>query len=384
MTCLQPTVFLPVKVTTWTTLTVFLLSLMAGFGQTGACRPFCAGNYCMTLNQDRMDFKSAEEACQDRSGELMTFQTKTDKNIFDAFTEELHGNFWIGLCLPAGTCSNLSAPLRDYKWTSGSVLSSFIPTSFTWTDNIQVCSPHCVSLSSDRQLTERLCSDRTDGYLCKMKHKDACQTRRLESPVFQSAKGCSAFPCEHHCTDIKGGYKCSCFRGYIPDRNDPHLCRIFCSEQKCPAVCQRHADSSCFCPDGFLMVPDGTRNVCEDIDECSHGWCDQKCKNTFGGFVCSCGEGFVLNNQVKCIKAAHNGSTVVATPTAIGSVRPAANNTFTGSSAAAGGFIWVWIFLSLAVIVLIIVIRFYVVRNQRNRGQNVSQQSTEPVDNREC
>lgn len=386
MACLQLTVFVPVKVMTVTILmsVIVLLSIKTGFGmkQSGACRPFCTGSDCITVHQDRVDFKTAEEACRDRNGELVTFQPETDENILDILSQEFNGNFWIGLRLPSGACSNLSAPLRGYEWTSGSIHRSFVPSHGTWKDGVKVCAPRCVSLSGDQKWTERLCSDKIDGFLCKTKHKDACQAQELSDPtVFQSSQGCLVGPCEHTCTDVKGGYKCSCFKGYIPDSKDPRQCNmhIHCAQQRCPVQCDENT-GSCYCPGGFVR----SDTFCEDVDECFMEECDQQCKNTFGGFVCSCRKGFVLKDQVRCIKAADSEKFVVTT-VAVGFVQPAANNnTLRGSSAPSGGFLWIWIFLAVAVVVFIVVIRFYVVKRQKRREQNSNQQSTAPVGNIEC
>lgn len=352
---------------------IFLLSIKTGLciKQTGTCRPFCTGSDCITLHQDSVDFQTAEEACRDQPGELVTFQLDEDHHILDSLSQELHGNFWIGLRLPAGACSNLSTPLRGYESASGPIHRSFIPSFSTWKDNVKVCSPRCVSLSNDQKWTERFCSDKTDGFLCRTKHKDACRAQELSDVnVFQSSEGCSSGPCEHTCTDVKGGYKCSCFRGYIPDSKNPRQCKIHCAQQKCPIVCDRNSD--CYCPDGFLK----SDKFCEDMDECSMDGCDQECRNTFGSFVCSCREGFELKDQVKCIKA---------TPIVVGFVKPAAtNDTLKGSSAPAGGFVWIWIFVAVAVVVFIIAMRFYVVKRQKRREQNSNQHSSAAVDNIEC
>ncbi|XP_074548688.1 thrombomodulin-like [Halichoeres trimaculatus] len=360
---------------------IFLLSVKTGSShrQRNICRPFCSGSDCVTLNQERVDFKAAEEACHDRKGELVTFQSEIDENILLYLNQEFNGNFWIGLYLPPGTCSNLSAPLRGYTWTSGSTQSSSIPSLCNWNEGLIVCSSRCVSLSHDLKLIERLCTDKTDGYLCKTKHKDACQVQKsTDSSFFQSSKGCSAGPCEHLCTDVTGGYKCSCFQGYTPDSVDQRRCKIHCSEEKCPAVCLTNSDSECSCPVGYIA----TEKVCEDMDECSMDGCDQECKNTFGSFVCSCREGFVLKDQVKCVKEAHNKKFMVATPITINFVKPVSKNNTSKSSATAGGFLWIWIFLALAVVAFIIVIRFYAVK--RGRDQNLNQQSAAPVENIEC
>nr|XP_046269557.1 endosialin [Scatophagus argus] len=363
------TMFVPVKVLTvtiWMSV-IILLSVKTGFcaKQTGICRSYCTESDCITLNQDRVNFETAEEACHDRNGELLTFQPETYENIPNILRKELKGDFWIGLRLPAGACSSLSTPLRGYEWTSGS--KGFFPSSSTWKESVEVCSPRCVSTTDDQKWTERLCSDKTDGYLCRTKNKDACHTQDLSDPnVFQSSKGCSAGPCEHTCTDAKGGYKCSCFEGYIPDSKNPRQCKLHCAQERCPAVCGRNIDDGCLCPDGFII----SDQFCEDLDECSMDGCDHECKNTIGSYVCSCKEGFVLQENGKCIKA--------------GIFKPATNNnTLKGSSAPAGGFLWIWIFIAVAVVVIIFVIRFYVVKRNRSREQNTNQQSTVPVDN-EC
>lgn len=303
----------------------------------------------------------------------MTFLSKAGENLLDSLSQDLRGDFWIGLHLPAGACSNLSAPMRGYKWTTAGAHSSFIPSSTTWRDTREVCSPHGVSLSSDRKWTEQPCEIKTDGYLCAAEHGDACHGLVLSDPTFFStSEDCSTAPCQHRCTSVKGGFKCSCFKGYKPDSKKPRQCQMHCGQKKCPAICDKYTGESCECPFGYLAVG----NICEDIDECSMNECPQKCQNSFGSFVCSCEEGFVLKDQVKCVNA---------TPVIEGIAKPAGNNsTLGGSSAAASGFLWIWIVTAVAVIVLIFVIRFYVVRRQNRHEQNLVQQSTAQLSRREA
>lgn len=318
-----------------------LLSLKSGFcmKSTSTCRLFCSGTDCITLNQDRVNFERAENMCRDRKGALMMFHSEAGESIFDILSRELHGDFWIGLRLPAGACSNLSAPMRGYEWTSAGAHSSFIPSPSTWRDTRVVCAPHCVSLSSDRKWTERPCEVKTDGYLCRAKHGDACQAWEHSDPTFfRGSESCSTAPCEHVCTVVKGGIRCSCSKGYKPDSKDPRRCKIHCGQEKCPAICDKNTGGSCQCPNGYLAAG----NICEDIDECSMNECSQECQNTFGSFVCSCQEGFVLKDQVKCIKA---------TPVIEAIAKPAGNNgTLTGSSATPGSFLWIWIVTAVAVV----------------------------------
>lgn len=355
---------------------MFLLSVRTGSctQPPAVCRPFCSGTDCITVNQHRVDFPTAEAACRDMNGQLMTFQSEADESTLGIFNQGLYGSFWIGLRLPAAACSNLSAPLRGYQWTSAGEHRSFIPSSSTWKHSVRVCSPRCVSLSHDQKWTERPCSDTADGFLCKTKHKDACRAQGLsDQNVIKSSKRCTDAPCQHSCKDVKGGYICSCFKGYIPDSKDPQRCRIHCAQQKCPPVCEL---GSCSCADGFIL----SETLCEDINECENYGCDQECKNTFGSFSCSCRKGFVLKDEVKCVKAKDGEGSVVTTPVVTSVVKPVGNHTVKGSTAPAGGFLWVWVLLVVAVVVFIVVIRFHVVKRQKRREQISSQQSAAPVD----
>ncbi|KAK2826317.1 hypothetical protein Q5P01_020531 [Channa striata] len=361
-------------------LILFLCSMKTGFGTTGTCRPICTGRNCITVNRDRVDFKTAKETCHNRNGELMTFQLETDMSTLVILSQELLGNFWIGLHLPAGACSNLSAPLRGYEWTSDRGL---IPSFAPWKDSGEVSGPHCVSLSNDHKWTERPCTDKTDGFLCRATHKDACKAQALADPnTFKSSKGCSDSPCQHTCTDVKGGYVCSCLEGYVPDQKDLRLCIIHCGQKRCRPICERD-NESCYCAEGYLM----SEGFCEDINECLMDQCDQDCRNTNGSFVCSCKEGYKLEKQFKCIKAEDSESFDITTRVTEGFNEPAVNNnTLRTSSVSAGGFLWVWIFAAGAVLVLIFVVRFYVVRRLKLREQRSSQQPTAdaPGNNIEC
>lgn len=357
-------VFVPLKTTKMNPLVLVFLFLSVEMGfcleQKGTCTAFCIDSDCITLNQNRVDFKTAEEACRGRNGELLTFRRENDEKILDILAEEMFGDLWIGLHLPANTCSNLSAPLRGYEWISNSSHRSSNPPISYWKDNIQVCSPHCVSLSNNQKWMERLCSDKADGFMCRTKRKDACHMQgSSDRGVFiPSSERCSRFPCEGVCTDAKGGYICSCSDGFIPGRQDPKSCKPHCPQEKCTAHCDRH--NQCDCPEGFIL----SVKICQDIDECVMGYCEQGCLNTFGSYKCYCREGFTLEQQFKCIK----------NPVTVSVVKPAvSNNTMKEASAPTGGFLWVWIFIAVAVVVLIVVIRFCVVKRQKHREQISSQ-----------
>lgn len=329
--------------------------------QISKCQHFCVDSDCITLNQDRLDFKAAEKACYDRRGELAAFQTEAAVGLLSILGQELSGDVWIGLRLPAGTCSNISTPLRGYEWTSPGLQKSFIPPPGIWTNNRTVCSPHCVTLSRDLRWTERPCSDKTDGYLCGTAHKNACQVQEVSDlSVFKSAKGCLTGPCQHHCTEVKGGFTCSCFPGYVPDSKDPKQCKLHCAQEKCPVVCDFNTGESCHCPEGFIR----SDNLCYDINECLMEGCEHDCHNTYGSFRCSCRDGFVPKDTVKCVRAP---------PVVTGVVKPTTTHNnddmVMGPSASSSSFLWLWIFITLVVVASIFVIRFYVVRKQICRSQ---------------
>lgn len=370
MGCLHLTAFVPVSLV----LVSFILTSVkteAGRVDAGACTAACVGNDCVTLNLDRVDFKSAEETCRDRNGELMAFQSEGAESALETLLRGAYGDLWIGLRLPGGVCSNLSAPLRGYQWTTGGLSRSFFPSSSTWRDGVEVCSPRCVSLSDDHRWTERPCSDAVDGFLCKTNHRDACQAQGLSDPrSFVSPQGCSDGPCEHKCTAAPGGYTCSCFDGYIPNSQDPHQCQLHCPTERCPLHCDR--TGLCFCPDGFLR----SENFCEDIDECAMNECDQECENTLGSYTCSCWEGFTLRDKGRCVKAKeHEGSTV--TPPI---VTPALNSTLKISSTSSNTFLWIWICIAVVVVVCVFVLRYFVVKRQERRELD-AQRPASHVDN---
>ncbi|XP_057714571.1 complement component C1q receptor [Corythoichthys intestinalis] len=344
-------------------------------GHAGACSPFCIGSSCLFVNRDKVDFTTAEEQCHARKGKLLAFQSAGDKRLFEMVRQELTGNFWLGLHLPTNACSNLSLHMRGYEWSSAEGDGNFVPSDIVWENDVRICSPSCVSISNEKKLKEWPCSYKIDGFLCRTSHKEACHAQGLsDETFFRSSKGCSGAPCEHQCTPVKDGFKCSCFQGFAPDVTDPKRCQIHCAQERCPAVCERNTDSACFCPKGFII----NEKFCEDINECSMNECDQDCKNTFGSFVCACKDGYVLKHQVKCIKVVDD-HLVITTPSVRSYAKPD-NDTMKGSSLSAGTFIWLWILAVSVVIVFICVGRFYMIRRQKRREQNSNQRSSVPVE----
>lgn len=113
---------------------------------------------------------------------------------------------------------------------------------------------------------------------------------------------CVSAPCEHLCTNTRGSYRCHCYDGYKEDAEAPYKCKLHCGEAECAAECDPNDMFQCYCPEGYISEERAGGTVCIDIDECAFNFCDQGCRNTFGGYACSCRRGFTLVNQYACVK----------------------------------------------------------------------------------
>lgn len=158
---------------------------------------------------------------------------------------------------------------------------------------------HCVDLdecSEDRTLCSgegEACENKEGTYEC------TCQEDYdLVGGICVDSSFC--FDCEHDCGEVQGELRCVCFKGFRVDPQDPSKCEEFCSEQDCPAKCP--SPDQCYCPPGYIQDRRDKGTVCTDIDECEvEAECEHHCNNTFGGFFCSCEEGFQLQDEHHCV-----------------------------------------------------------------------------------
>ncbi|XP_076859373.1 hemicentin-1 isoform X2 [Brachyhypopomus gauderio] len=110
-------------------------------------------------------------------------------------------------------------------------------------------------------------------------------------------------PCSHTCTNIMGGFTCTCPSGYsistetntCQDIDEctqgSHMCH---HNQQCVNTLGRYRCEA-QCGPGFK--PNGAGSSCEDVDECresSVSPCQQQCFNTLGSFHCGCLPGYQL------------------------------------------------------------------------------------------
>ena len=97
------------------------------------------------------------------------------------------------------------------------------------------------------------------------------------------------------CSNVEGGFECSCGDGFAPGPmqicEDVDECRE--RSHQCAFRCHNTLGSyKCACPYGYQLAPDGKH--CNDVDECSTpaNNCKFLCKNLIGSFMCICPEGY--------------------------------------------------------------------------------------------
>ncbi|KAJ0033700.1 hypothetical protein NQD34_000807, partial [Periophthalmus magnuspinnatus] len=165
-----------------------------------------------------------------------------------------------------------------------------------WRNVDGVCQPLCrtpcwngVCVGPDKCA----CSDGFKGSLCNEDVNECGLVRR---------------PCSQRCMNTHGSYRCYCEPGYTLGA-DGYTCYRgrACSSLRCQFGCQieRGGAMRCLCPPGLHLAADN--KTCEDVDECEQSLhvCPPRrtCRNTFGGFVCVCQDGYVmgtLEGSVQC------------------------------------------------------------------------------------
>ncbi|XP_077600138.1 thrombomodulin-like [Stigmatopora nigra] len=115
--------------------------------------------------------------------------------------------------------------------------------------------------------------------------------------------------CEHiKCIKSNGVYACACGEGFKVSPRDPTKCEMYCDQQDCLANCIPNPEleakdmHQCFCPEGYVQDIRNKTAYCTDIDECALLMqCEHNCQNTFGGYMCSCNEGYELFDEYMCV-----------------------------------------------------------------------------------
>ena len=82
-----------------------------------------------------------------------------------------------------------------------------------------------------------------------------------------------------------------------------------CNIRSCSNGCvQSPVGPLCTCPAGEVLNPDDPTD-CQDLDECTPpGICSQACSNTKASYICSCAEGYILENKHECKAYNHSAA----------------------------------------------------------------------------
>uniref|UniRef100_A0A3B5KG55 Adhesion G protein-coupled receptor E8 n=1 Tax=Takifugu rubripes TaxID=31033 RepID=A0A3B5KG55_TAKRU len=103
-----------------------------------------------------------------------------------------------------------------------------------------------------------------------------------------------------YCTNIDGGFHCTCFIGYratdsLLSADDDECLANICGDNG--ACLNNNGSFTCTCNEGYYVAMDA-RPVCQDIDECMNSTVcgpESTCTNTPGSFTCACNWGWESN-----------------------------------------------------------------------------------------
>ncbi|XP_066283009.1 fibrillin-1-like [Branchiostoma lanceolatum] len=163
----------------------------------------------------------------------------------------------------------------------------------------------CSRYGNSYRLCEQECQNTVGSYYCSCQPGFVLQPNRRTCAPVPGMPSSVIIPGD--CTNGCPGGEQRCGVGFEPQQTPyGEQCVEIdeCSLSHCSQGCRdSEGGFTCTCLEGFKLDADGTR--CIDEDECSQdNWrpCHQVCQNTVGSFQCSCRHGFrLLNNGRSCM-----------------------------------------------------------------------------------
>lgn len=179
-----------------------------------------------------------------------------------------------------------------------------------------LCEYHsaCSSWARNTCRLDEECIDTPGGYTCVC----GAGFRRVNGTC-EDLDECSEMihGCHHDCVNTEGSYRCSCKVGYSlqldgktclaqalnPCRSTPQW--NFCDHNYGGCTVDVGDNPVCFCRTGYSSVQKDNFTLCNDIQECWMGvsGCSHGCENTWGGFTCTCPQGYTLDTDRKICKS---------------------------------------------------------------------------------
>ncbi|KAM4693203.1 complement component C1q receptor [Discoglossus pictus] len=353
-------------------LLIFWVTISSGTSAELQSEVLCFSKACYTVHLGKHSFDEAQKKCKDNGGDLVSVKSEEEAGKLYDLLLKLPNNavafgqlkLWIGLHLKK--CVVPQLPLRGYSWISGDNDAAENHFSNWLAEPRPTCTgKRCVALtlhlnSSDNyKWSDRGCSSKSDGYICKFSFKGMCQKVVMAGPgvveyntpfdlvstsLTLVPHGSMAFitcdhqskmspnmlmckeqeddlfgwnspgpfcasqehgckynngGCEHECIEDlqNGSLSCICKEGYVL-ASDLVSCVLpqNCQPNPCEYKCINHPQSfECTCPIGFVLAENQVN--CIDVNECLDNPCNQSCTNTPGSFQCSCKDGFLSENK---------------------------------------------------------------------------------------
>uniref|UniRef100_A0A3B3C7X4 Thrombomodulin n=1 Tax=Oryzias melastigma TaxID=30732 RepID=A0A3B3C7X4_ORYME len=243
--------------------------------QEGAAslRARCVQGHCWF--QSLENFDDAKTECENQMGTLLVSKCE-ESALMTSLLSGVNGRFWLRNADP-GEASR--------------------------------CSAVSVRKGQNATCVSEPCQDRLDGFLCQFAPGDTCGVLQTDAQ-----RDGTDFPdSKHLCISkqwipVNWVYQCACREGFRVSPTDPTMCEKHCSTRDCEAECipntgqEATSAEQCYCPEGYITDTRNGTVVCTDINECEQEkMCDHHCENLFGGYRCSCNDGFELQDHGSCV-----------------------------------------------------------------------------------